>query len=493
MATTCRFPLVAKFVAIGVVLIVLVFALQVVSDIVAERQGRLREAEAGVAASFAGSQTLVGPLLARECVESWDVVQGEGKDRRTVTERRAHTWVGVPVTLEVSGEAAIEPRHRGIYVVNTYTMQTRMEATWSDGLALVAEREHAGSRLECEPPVLFVALGDARGVRKAGVSVDGAAVPVLAGTNHGAHARGFHVAIAPDYVGAKTPLRATLELALAGTGELGFAPAAQSTLVTLASDWPHPSFEGRFLPVERTVDEHGFRARWQLDALATTAPQAAVAGVRPCTLTDADPDPASPGARAGQHGCVETFGVAFFDPVSPYVLSDRATKYGLLFIALTFVGVGAVEVLRRLRVHPVQYALVGAALAIFFLLLVSLSEHLPFPVAYAIAAAACTSLLGVYGAFVLHGRRAGLAFGTGVGALYGVLYALLQLEQTALLLGSLLLFAALTALMVATRRIDWYAWVGRLRAEQAGRVAVDGGVPKDGPSMPPGQPAGSNA
>ena len=155
------------------------------------------------------------------------------------------------------------------------------------------------------------------------------------------------------------------------------------------------------------------------------------------------------------------------DPVSPYVLSDRATKYGLLFIALTFVGVGALEVLRRLRVHPIQYLLVGSALAIFFLLLVSLSEHVPFAVAYLAAAAACTALLTFYGAFVLRGSRAGAAFGAAIGGLFGALYALLQLEQTALLLGSILLFAVLAAVMVATRRIDWYGLFARMRAEGA--------------------------
>ena len=151
--------------------------------------------------------------------------------------------------------------------------------------------------------------------------------------------------------------------------------------------------------------------------------------------------------------------------MSPYVLSDRATKYGLLFIALTFVGVGAVEVLRRLRVHPIQYLLVGSALAVFFLLLVSLSEHVPFAVAYLAAAAACTTLLTFYGSFVLRGGRAGAIFGAAIAALYGALYALLQLEQTALLLGSILLFAVLAALMVATRRIDWYGLFERMRSE----------------------------
>ena len=238
-----------------------------------------------------------------------------------------------------------------------------------------------------------------------------------------------------------------------------------STQVTLASDWPHPSFAGRFLPLERQVGETGFTARWLLNALATTAPQAAAFGGPACSLSDGGDD--VPAGDARRRPCVETFGVAFMDPVSPYVLSDRATKYGLLFIALTFVGVGALEVLRRLRVHPIQYLLVGSALAIFFLLLVSLSEHVPFAVAYLAAAAACTALLTFYGAFVLRGSRAGAAFGAAIGGLFGALYALLQLEQTALLLGSILLFAVLAAVMVATRRIDWYGFFARMRGEGA--------------------------
>jgi inner membrane protein len=113
------------------------------------------------------------------------------------------------------------------------------------------------------------------------------------------------------------------------------------------------------------------------------------------------PADAPPGRERG--ACVETFGVAFIDPVSGYTLSDRATKYGLLFIALTFLGVAAIEVLRQVRVHPIQYLLVGSGIAMFFLLLVSLSEHLPFAAAYLAASAACTVLLGFYGRFVLGG------------------------------------------------------------------------------------------
>jgi inner membrane protein len=290
----------------------------------------------------------------------------------------------------------------------------------------------------------------------------------------------LHADVAESFAGAKRPLSAEVGLELVGTGELAFAPVGGSTQVVLASDWPHPSFGGRFLPIERQIGEGGFTARWQLNALATTAPQAASHGASACRLGDGGADDAAAPDERRRGPCVETFGVAFFDPISPYVLSDRATKYGMLFIALTFVGVAAIEVLRRLRVHPIQYLLVGSAIAIFFLLLVSLSEHVPFIVAYLAAAGACTALLTFYGSFVLRGSRAGALFGAAIGALYAALYALLQLEQTALLLGSVMLFAVLAGLMVATRRIDWYGLFARMRAESgapAAQAAARGAPP----------------
>ena len=486
-----RFPLLGKSAALAGVVIALSLALQTVSGIVAEREARLREAERSVAASLASAQTVLGPVIERDCSESWEATQGEGKDRKTVTERRQFKLSATPATLDVKGDVAIEPRYRGIFKVNGYVLKARLVAAWNDGAALVPEAQHLGSRVHCDAPVMFVALGDSRGVRSAAMQIDGAVVPVLPGTQHAAHPRGFHADVAESFAGARRPLRAEIGVELVGTGELAFAPVGDSTRVALASDWPHPSFAGRFLPIDRQVGETGFSARWQLNSLATTAPQAAAVGAPACRLYDGGVDEVSPHPDGRRTPCVETFGVAFMDPVSPYVLADRATKYGLLFIALTFVGVGAVEVTgipsrfalrsspsgrpgglrRRLRVHPIQYLLVGSGIAVFFLLLVSLSEHVPFALAYLAAAAACTALLTFYGSFVLRGSRAGALFGAAIAALYGALYALLQLEQTALLLGSIMLFAVLAGIMVATRRIDWYGLFERMRAQGGAPVA----------------------
>src|SRR5205085_616664 len=158
--------------------------------------------------------------------------------------------------------------------------------------------------------------------------------PVLPGTQQTAHPRGFHADVAESFAGAKRPLHAEIGLELVGIGELAFAPIAATTQVVLASDWKHPSFGGRFLPIDRQVGEAGFTARWQLNALATTAPQTAANGAPPCRLDENAVEPVASREDGRRSGCIETFGVAFIDPVNPYVLSDRATKYGLLFIVL---------------------------------------------------------------------------------------------------------------------------------------------------------------
>ncbi len=465
-----KHPLVAKALALVGVLVALMFGLDSISRLVAEREERLREAERSVADGLATAQVLVGPVLQRRCVELREVEQGEGKDRRLVTDRRELSVRAVPKTLALQATSTTEARYRGIFKVNGYTLKATASTTWDASGALRPAVSHADARLDCEPPVVAVAVGDTRGIRSATMRVDGVVVDVRPGTQLKAQPQGFH-AVLPAGLAEQTPSRIELTLDLVGTGGLSFVPAAERSEVVLQSDWAHPSFEGRFLPVERAVDAQGFKATWRLTSLATTAADELRRGAALCGTSAVA---ASGAADADPTRCVERFGVGFIDPVSAYRLSDRATKYGVLFIALTFLGVGLVEVMRQRRVHPVQYLLVGSALVVFFLLLLSLTEHLPFAWAYGLASAACTALLGFYGRFLLGSGRAGAAFAVGIALLYGALYLLLQLEQNALLLGSLMVFLSLVATMVATRRIDWHSLTDGL-ARPAGRDATSTG------------------
>ncbi len=467
-----QFPLLAKVGAIALVGVMLVVVVLRIEGLVQERKGRGEEAVRGVEHSHAAAQAVLGPLLERACTEEWDVATGAGKDRVVTTSKREFTLQQVPGRLAVDSRTKADPLWRGLFKVNAWVGHFTVAADFATLAPLQPRLEHPDGRLQCAPPVLLVALSDVRGVRSATVSIDGQALAVEPGTLSAAYASGLHSTFASARVdgdAAAQPLSVRIELDLIGTSQLAWVPAADSLRWTLNSDWPHPSFGGQFSPEQRGVRADGFSATWNLSALATTAPADVARGLGLCTPASLTSDAVDAGddASAKSDKCLDLMAVGFIDPVNPYVLSDRAVKYDLLFIVLTFIAVGLIEVLSGRRVHPVQYLLVGLALSLFFLLLLSLSEHLPFVQAYAAAASACAVLLGVYATAMLGRKLAGLLFGLGIALLYGLLYALLQMEQNALVIGSVMLFAALATVMLLTRRIDWYALFARLRSNAA--------------------------
>jgi inner membrane protein len=211
--------------------------------------------------------------------------------------------------------------------------------------------------------------------------------------------------------------------------------------VQLAANWANPSFTGELLPETRNIDEHGFTAEWQASSFSYNV--------------------ASELERCSQGYCEllmsRAVGFALIQPVDVYQQSERSIKYAVLFIMLTFMALILFELLKKLRIHPIQYTLVGMALLVFYLLLISLSEHLLFLTAYAISATASMTLLTCYFGAILHSRKLGIILGAALATLYVLLYVILQSEENALLLGSVLIFAMLAGLMMATRHFDWYA------------------------------------
>lgn len=459
-----RFPLLTKVAAIGLVMLLLGFVLLRIQWLVDERRLRQNQARASIEQSLAGTQTLLGPVLHRSCVETWDEDAGEGRDRHPETRRREFLLTSAPAQLDANSDMRTEARYRGLFKVNGYTGTTALQARWRSLAELQPPAaEHRAGRVQCGPARLMVSLSDVRGIRQARVQVDGEALAVQAGTLHPRYGRGFHAELpAARLAQAEAPLAVTVMLEIVGTARLALVPAAGETSWALRADWPHPSFVGRFLPAAREVSAAGFSARWSLNALASPAAADVRGQAELCVPTGpGDDDESAPTARITAAGkpCLDTLDVEFIDPVNPYVLTDRATKYALLFIVLTFAATALTELLAGRRVHPIQYSLVGLALALFYLLLLSLSEHLGFGMAYGLASASCVLLLGFYAAHMIGRRLAGVAFGAGIGLLYGLLWVLLQREQTALVIGSVMLFALLAAVMVLTRRVDWYALV----------------------------------
>lgn len=434
-----------KLFILAAVTLILGIVLLRIGWLVDERQGRQQEAVLSVEQAQAGAQTLLGPLLQRRCVEEWESVTGQGAERRVAMEKREFTLVAAPAKLQVGGTLKQEARYRGLFKVNGYAGDLLLEAQWASVDALQPKGDHAGSKLQCADPELMLAVSDARGLRAAELSMGAQSLAVRPGTRHPNYERGLH-AVLP--LPLALPVAVQIKLELQGTGRFALVPAAASTKLNLKSDWPHPSFGGRFLPSERAVDAAGFTAQWNVSELASTAAADVLA-------RKAMPDVGSSGPERTSE--IDTLEVAFVDPVNPYVMSDRAIKYGMLFILLTFVCVGLVELLAGRRVHPVQYLMVGMALSVFFLLLLSLSEHLSFGLSYGLASGAAVALLSYYGVAMLGTWARGLGFGTLVAGLYAALYTLLRLEQAALVIGALLLFALLAAVMTLTRKLDWYS------------------------------------
>jgi inner membrane protein len=434
------------------VLILLLVGLGQITDLVNERQGQRSLAVQSVGKSLAGSQTLLGPLLQRACTEEWTVTV----DKKTTTERREFKRYAAPSVLNVNGTNQLESRSRGLHATQVFTLKSNISAQWQNLESLKGGAERANSQIKCEPATMLLAVSDARGIRLANVKINGAAQTVQSDTLNPAYQRGIHVRLAEN-TDFSAPFDAQIDLELLGTERFSVVPLGSATQIKLTSNWPHPSFDGQFLPSERKITDKGFEASWRVSSLASTAQQDVMKQRRLCVSSELISEGVETAKDPASTGCVETLGVAFIDPINTYTLSNRATKYGLLFIALTFVAVGLFEFMKSLRVHPIQYFLVGAAISIFFLLLVSLSEHFSFATAYAIASSACALLLAYYASHMLGSWKRGLPFGVGIAMLYGLLYVLLQLEQTALVVGAIALFIVLAAVMGLTRRVDWYA------------------------------------
>ncbi len=419
----------AKLLSIAAVVLLLMLALVQISAVVQDRQNYRTIAIEGVARSLAGEQTLTGPLLHRSCTEEWDAPL---PNKPNNIERREFQLALAPAVLDVQGNSQLEPLARGLHVTQAFNLKAKLSAQWPDLAGLNPVAAHAGSRMSCNQPIVMLSVSDARGIRHADLRLGEQALMLKPGTLLESKPRGVH-AILPANLVLSAPLNVAMALELVGTERLAIVPIGGDTQVKLHSNWPHPSFGGQFLPVMRKVAQDGFEANWRVNALASTAQQ---------DVSQRDP---------------ETLSVTFVDPGNTYALSDRATKYGLLFIGLTFLAVGLFEFMKSLRVHPIQYLLVGAAMSLFFLLLVSLSEHMAFGMAYAMAAAACVLLLTYYACHMLKSWKRGLPFGLGIAALYGMLFVLLQMEQTALVLGAIALFVILAVVMLMTRQVDWYA------------------------------------
>lgn len=432
-----KYPLLLKCALLALIGALLLIPLAMIESTIDERTVYRADAINAIAATTAGEQSIIGPVMTVAVEEEFDEerayeYQGEPR-KKVVRSKRTHTLTVMPKDLHFDGALAVEKRAYGLHETAVFELQGSMAGTIETPDAKSLPPLGANARLTWGNPSLSIGIADPRGLSgEPKIQLDGK----LLGLHRAAHIKGmesgFHGTSELVLDGKPTRMPFRVDLRLAGTGKVGFVPIGEVTTTEIRGNWAHPSFGGAFLPRTREISNDGFVARWGTTGLASNAESAVV------------------------NGKAKGFEVRLIDPVDVYRQALRAVKYGVLFVVLTFAAFFMFENLKSLPIHPIQYALVGLAQAVFFLLLTSLSEHIAFATAYLVAASASIALIGTYLAAILRGWRRGLGFSLALAMLYASLFGILRSEQSALLLGSLLLFFALAGVMLGTRGIDWY-------------------------------------
>lgn len=435
-------PLLFKTLTIGLLMLLLLIPIAMISDSIDERKWYSQSVLEEVARSDSHSQTIIGPVLVVPYSKVIRTVTYNDKKEKIIEESLVYGKLKfLPDLFDLNGELNIELRKRGIYSARVYQSNNTISGKFSIPKDFGVTENLLDYKFD--QPYMAIGIKDIRGIKNSlvlqvnkqkFVMEPGSKLNVLAG---GVHAN----LIGVDFTGVRN-FDFSLNLLLSGTESFSVTPIGKETRVNISSGWPHPKFFGNFLPADSTISEAGFNANWQTSFFATNMQEYFLNCANKNECSDFNE---------------KQFGVSFIDPVDQYVKIDRAIKYAILFIGLTFACFFLFEIMKRLQVHAVQYTLVGLSLAFFYLLLLSLSEHLGFNKAYIISASACVTLIGIYVCFVLRSVLRGLGFTLGLSLLYGLLFGLLSAEDYALLMGSVLLFSILAAVMILTRNVDWYA------------------------------------
>ncbi len=401
-----------------------------VYGMVAERQGRQQEAVNDIASKWGTAQVMNGPVLSVPYSYST-------RDEKGVT----YSQVGyAPVATEsvkMDVKLESEVRYRGIFRVPVYTAEIHVSGV----LGSIQEASKFGRILSNEVS-LDMGLSDLHGLVEQPELSIGSTKTAFVPSSNMLGANGLSAPLPSPVAG--TPFSYVLKLH--GTQALEFMPTGKSMSVTMTSPWTMPSFIGGELPSKYDITSQGFTSEWNVSSWWAS-------GAAPAT--SAMPVYDEYGNHYQNQGS-PSFGVKLLETTDFYTLVDRAIKYAILFIGLTFMVLFLVEVMHTERVHPFQYILVGAALCLFYLLLLSLSEHVGFLPAYIVSAIATVALVSGYSISVLRHKKFGTSVGVLLAVLYGYLYLLLQIEDYALLFGSVILFSILATVMYVTRNVDWY-------------------------------------
>ncbi|MCZ4408371.1 cell envelope integrity protein CreD [Cryomorphaceae bacterium 1068] len=418
-----------KLIVVTVLMLLLLIPTSMVKSIIQERERLNQTATNEVSAIWAKQQRVEGPVLTIPLIYAQKI----GKDTAETTKY----WHILPEELRINGDVSPETLKRGIYEVVVY--KSALELSGRFDLGSKPDPNHL-KEIQYDKAFLTVGINDLRGVKNdIKVNWNGRKLDTDPGSKVSEMTNsGITVYLPEINKEEQKSYDFDFDLALQGSGNLSFVPLGSRTEVQVSSPWSAPSFQGSFLPTTREVTDDGFEASWTVLELNRNFPQSWIG--------------------SGNFGLFNesAFGVDFILPLDDYQKSFRSAKYAVLVISLTFLLFFLVEVTNKQRIHPFQYALVGLALCLFYVLLVSISEHIDFNLAYGISTIGIVGMISLYSISVFKKIKLSAVLFTILTALYGFLFVTLQLSDYALLLGSIGLSVILGLTMYFTRNINWY-------------------------------------
>jgi len=423
-----------KLLVIVLVLLMFIPPIAMVRNLIFERSRRSAAAVEEVISSWGGRLQITSPMLG---IPYHYFVYTENSEGKTIRRKVEEILIVLPSDFNLMIKAPVEKRNRGIYSIPVYTASMTGKGFFMIKEALETVREDA--MIELDRAYVALSMSSLKGIS------------TMSALTWNRSESSFEPAVLPFQIydgEIKAPAALTsgtgrytfsFELVAKGGGLIEHIPLARETSMQMSSGWTAPSFFGEFLPTVRNINDEGFTARWDISYLSRNLPGYFIAG------------------EIDQYRFLNTsFGVRFMEPVSAYALNERSIKYAWLFLLVPFITFFLFEVLKNQRIHPVQYLLAGGADIVFYLLLLSASEHISFNAAYLAGAAAVTLLLALYSGTVLGKKQNGLLMGILLAAGYLYLFVVLQSEDYALLYGSVGLFIILALVMYVTRKVKWY-------------------------------------
>ena len=429
-----------KILALAGILFLLTVAWIVIRETINDRSYHREEASSSVAMSWTGAQTLTLPVLVvsyttRYTDDIWNKESQRYEDRVRLID---HTeYVPLP-NMQVDVELKATSLERGIFEVPVFDAQVKVRGVLdATAIASIRLKENFDSYGET---YLGIGVSDQRGISTSPrYEAETERFNLKAGSGLHTTPSGFRVML--DLPVNLEPGEFSLSFGVKGMSSFQLVPTAENLEAIIHSNWQHPSFTGAYLPDTRTINDEGYLATWSTNRFSSAVRQ----NLALCAT----------GACEQLSG--EAYGVKHIDPVDHYLKSERATKYGILVVLLVFSSFLLVEILKSLAVHPVSYLLVGSSLCLFYLLLVALAEHIGFGPAYLISAVACAIVIAYYMEYQL-GAETTLVFGSSLLLVYGILYLVILSEDFAFMSGSIILFVALTTIMMTTRKVNWHEW-----------------------------------